>query len=484
MKMRFICLSLITLIGCNLVMNDHAVMPALKVSENKRYLEYENGEPFFWLGGTSWGMSEWLSREDIDLYLDNRMEKEFNLVQICLFWGKRMEDPVNFTSNPQNAYGLKAFVELKGKPDPEYPRTFSGGTPQSPNDYWDHVEYILQAAEKRDMVVALLPVWGRRYVNATHRDFSQSLFSISQMNSYGKFLGRSFKKYANIIWVLGGDVQADAGGDYLGHYRAMAEGIIAGITGEDVKWNEDSPLWDHAMMTYHPDGSPMKNSSLWFHQDPWLDFNMIETHRHRDSIYKAVSQDYLRNDPVKPTLMGEPDYEGTRPTHPSKGIHMRRQAYHTIFAGAAGFTYGGKIDEAGNGPLWSPFKGWKDMLNMEGANSMKFLKSFCLDNDWPDWTPNNALIAQGMGEGEFQIVAVETQLTEKALLYFPETRPAKIDLSAINLTTGKLIVQWYNPSSGVYLDSNHVDVEEHHIELSPPEGWVDGVLIVKSAVAN
>jgi len=39
-------------------------------------------------------------------------------------------------------------------------------------------------------------------------------------------------------------VAADPGGDFSGHYRAMAVGIIGGITGKAVKWNEDSKLWD------------------------------------------------------------------------------------------------------------------------------------------------------------------------------------------------------------------------------------------------
>jgi len=339
------------LIGCSSTDQRDPLKPILKVSENSRYLAFENGEPFFWLGGTTWGMSEWLTREEVDYYLDNRKDKGFNLVQISLFWGKRVDDPLNFSINPPNAYGYKAFMEAEGKPDPGQPGVIDGGTPQSPNDYWDHVEYIIQAAEQRDMIVALLPVWGRRYVNASHTGFSQNIFSISQMNSYGKFLGQRFKAYTNIIWVMGGDVKADAGGDFLPHYRAMAEGIIAGITGELVTWDEESPLWDYALMTYHPDGTPLLNSSEWFHNDPWLDFNMIETFQFRNLVYKAVQKDYTLDSPVKPTVMGEPAYEGERkPVGFSSGVQMRRQAYHSFFGGAAGFTYGAFRDREGNGP--------------------------------------------------------------------------------------------------------------------------------------
>jgi len=465
--------------GCSSNDQRNPVKPRLNVSEDSRYLEFENGKPFFWLGGTTWGMSEWLTREEVDYYLDNRKEKGFSLVQLCLFWGKRVEDPVNFSTNPPNAYGYRAFMEVEGKPDPGQPQVIDGGTPQSPNDYWDHVEYIIQAAEKRDIIVALLPVWGRRYVNATHPGFSQNVFSIAQMNSYGKFLGQCFKTYSNIIWVMGGDVKADQGGDFLPYYRSMAEGIITGITGELVKWSEESPLWDYALMTYHPDGQPLINSSEWFHNDPWLDVNMIETFQSRGMVIKAVQQDYALIDPVKPTVMGEPAYEGEiKPVGFSSGVQMRRQAYHSFFGGAAGFTYGAFRDREGNGPLFSPYKGWKKLLDMEGANSMKFVKSFCLNHHWPDWIPIHDMIQSNRGEGELQKVTVLSLSTDECFIYYPDNSHSKLDLSKYFGETEKILAQWYNPASGNYSDKFQMTLSNEGIDVTPPAEWSDAILIL------
>ena len=482
--MKSHCLNLLLLVilaaGCLKNPSNQAVDPRLRVSQDGRYLVDEDGEPFFWMGGTAWGMAEWLKRGDVDDYLDDRAAKGFNLVQVCLFWGKREEDPVRFTTNPVNAYGHKAFVEVHGKPDPRQPWVVRGGTPQDPNDFWDHVDYIVQAAAERNMMLALLPVWGRRYVNATHPPWSEPVFSIGDMRSYGRFLGERYRSSANIIWVLGGDVQADAGGWFLDHYRSMAEGIITGITGETVRWNEDSPLWDHALMTYHPDGSPLKNSSLWFHDDPWLDFNMIETHRHRDSVYRAVHSDYELSDPVKPTVMGEPDYEGARPNMVTAGIHIRRQALQTYFAGAAGFTYGGKIDQDGNGPLWTPYRNWKAMLDMEGARSMALIKSFCLDHYWPHWTPDQRIFISGMGEGENQKVAVFTIKDSTCLVYFPDSSAAELDLSDHFPGAGELDVQWFNPASGIYAEKVAITSVEGRWPATPPSQWPDALLVIRS----
>lgn len=474
-----VILMAILITGCIGHPSGQAVKPALGVSVNSRYLVHTANEPFFWMGGTAWGMSEWLTREDIDIYLDNRAEKGFTVVQVCLFWGKREEDPVRFTVNPMNAYGHKAFVEVNGKPDPQQPWVIKGGTPQSPNDYWDHVDYIIQATAKRNLIIAILPVWGRRYVNATHPPFSDKVFTMASMRSYGEFLGKRYMGYANIVWVLGGDVQADAGGHYLDHYRSMAEGIITGITGERVRWNEVSPLWDYALMTYHPDGSPLKNSSLWFHDDPWMDFNMIETHRHRDMIYQAVQQDYALADPVKPTVMGEPDYEGASPNMVTAGIHIRRQALQSFFAGAAGFTYGGKIDHKGNGPLWSPYNNWKEMLDMEGARSMTNIKSFCLKHSWPDWTPVHDIIQSNLGEGEYQKVAVITRQGNVCLIYFPDNSSTNLNLANYFAGAENIMVQWYNPASGSFAEAFKVAVIDNKMDLTPPDHWPDAMLILK-----
>ena len=468
---------LILLSGCMANSITKVSEPRLRVSENKRYLEYQDGTPFFWLGGTSWGMAEWLNREDVIHYLDNRKEKEFSVVQICLFWGKREEDPVSFTLNPANAYGYKAFEELNGIPSPKRPALADGGTPTEPNDYWDHVDFIIEEAAKRDMMIALLPVWGRRYVNISETSSAETFFTPESMKFYGNFLGARYRENDHIIWVLGGDVKADDGGDYLPYYRAMAEGILTGVTDKIVAWNEPSPLWDKMLMTYHPDGAPFLNSSTWFHTDPWLDFNMVETFKNRETVYRAIANDYELESPVKPTVMAEPDYEGVKPNSETAGVHMRRQAFHSYFAGAAGFTYGGKFDADGNGPLWSPYQGWKNMLDMEGARTMRNIKKFCLENGWPHWVPDNSLLKGETATGELQIVAVKDSSSSSYHVYFPENRQLVLDVASVN--SNNLQIQWYNPQTGRYTGKRKVTPKQNQLLLNPPDGWSDAVLLLK-----
>jgi hypothetical protein len=447
----------------------------LEVSENGHFIQHEDGTPFLWLGGTLWGMTEWCTRADIDKYLDNRKQKGFNVIQVCLLWGKRHEDPIRFPVNAKNVYGRRALLYTDSVPDPAKPDLKDGGTSLNPNDYWDHVDYGISAAAERDMYIALLPVWGRRYVNASHPGHSVKMFNEENARSYGSFLGERYKAAPNLIWVLGGDVNALSGGDHRYMYRIMAEGIIFGITGKDVKWNKGDPAWDEAFMTYHPDGNPFNNSSDWFHEDPWLDFNMIETHIHRNSLYESVLLDYNLETPVKPVVMGEGHYEGYTNKNLADGAAVRRQAYQTFFAGGAGHTYGGHHDGKGNGPLFSPYAGWETMLEMEGVQCFPHLKKFLIHHEWWKWAPNTTLRIQRNGSGEFRKVAVRHPEKNKVLIYFPDYNSVDINMNFLP-EDGDLMLTWFNPIDGSET-SQVIQMDNMKISLKPPENWLEAVLV-------
>jgi len=59
-------------------------LPKLKVSQNGRFIVTEKGEPFFWLGDTAWQIFHNLNREDVDIYLNDRAKKGFNVIQAVL----------------------------------------------------------------------------------------------------------------------------------------------------------------------------------------------------------------------------------------------------------------------------------------------------------------------------------------------------------------------------------------------------------------
>jgi hypothetical protein len=52
-----------------------------KLTVKGRYLSWEDGKPFFYLGDTAWEMLHKLSREEVDHYLSVRSRQGFTAIQ-------------------------------------------------------------------------------------------------------------------------------------------------------------------------------------------------------------------------------------------------------------------------------------------------------------------------------------------------------------------------------------------------------------------
>ena len=79
----------------------------LAVRPGKRYLEDADGRPFLIHGDTAWSLIADLTREDVDLYLEDRRARGFNTLLVNLIESR-------FATNaPANAYGQLPF---QGRP--------------------------------------------------------------------------------------------------------------------------------------------------------------------------------------------------------------------------------------------------------------------------------------------------------------------------------------------------------------------------------
>ena len=66
----------------------------LKISSNRRYLTYADGDPFLWLGDTAWSAINTMADDDWQLYVDYRVRQKFNVAQmVCgTGWAVQSED--------------------------------------------------------------------------------------------------------------------------------------------------------------------------------------------------------------------------------------------------------------------------------------------------------------------------------------------------------------------------------------------------------
>ncbi len=403
----------------------------LEVSENERFLQHDDGTPFFYLGDTAWELFHRLDREEADKYLENRRQKGINVIQAVV------------------------LAELDGlnQPNPYNQTPLIDNDPAKPNDkYFEHVDYIVEKAAEKGLYIGMLPTWGDK-VNKKW-GVGPVVFNKTNAEKYGRYLGKRYQDHPNIIWLLGGDRVPEDTEDI---WRSMAKGILAHDTNH--------------LMTYHPQGG--RSSSKWFHNDDWLDFNMLQSghSRYNNPNYQQIQRDYNKT-PVKPCMDGEPCYEN-HPVdwNPEKGwfdeYDVRKACYWALFAGAHGHTYGchdiWQMMAPGRQPISSARNHWDEVLNLPGAWDMMHAKHLLLSRPFFNRVPDQSLIADGQGEGTHHVQA--TRGDDYAFIYIPTGRNIKINLGKISGDT--VTAWWYDPRTG---EAEKIGEKENQgtLEVDPP----------------
>jgi hypothetical protein len=435
-------------------------LPRIVVSkQNQHYFATEDGKPFFWLADTGWLTFGKLDREGVTKYFQDRKAKGFNVVQVMVL----------HNINAVNVYGDKALVnEDVSKPITTPGNNFNNNEEY---DYWDHIDYALDVAQKNGIYVAMVPVWG---TNVSKGD----KVSKEQAQKYAQFLTNRYKNRTNVIWMNGGDTH---GNEFKDIWNAI---------GSTLKTNNSNQL-----VTFHPFGRT--DSSDDYHTASWLDFNMFQSgHRRYDQDtlpgsfkednYKFVQRDYNLK-PIKPTLDGEPSYEGI-----PHGLHdtlqplwkdndVRRYGYWSVFVGAAGYTYGHnavmQMFRKGDKPAYGNKVLWYDAIKAPGAGQMVYLKKLLLEFPYFNRVPDQSLVAN---QGEKYNYLVATRGKDYALIYTYNGRKMAVNMGKIAGAT--VTASWYNPRNGATTKIGQVP-NKGIKEFQPLGTNADGndwVLILKS----
>jgi len=397
----------------------YAQSQILEVSSNGRYLTDEKGNPFFYLGDTAWELFHRLDRAEADLYLENRAGKGFTVIQaVVLAERDGLNDP--------NPYGEIPLIDKD---------------PTKPNEnYFEHVDYIVDKAEALGLFIGMLPTWGSYWSSLNP---GKIIFNQDNAYDYGLFLGKRYKDKP-IIWILGGDHNIINENE-----RRLIESMAKGLREGDA---------GNHLITYHPRGTGL--SSDYFHDADWLDFNMFQSshgaHDHDNGLY--AEHDYSLT-PAKPTLDGEPRYEcipvgfyfdGFNRLDRFDDYDTRQAAYWSILSGACGHTYGNnniwQMYDLNRDPVIDASTPWHKAIDHPGAFQMSLLKKLFTSRSFHRLVASKDIIADGPKSGGAKIKAALAEDSTFLIVYSPRGEKFSIDKS--KLKGDRLAEIWFDPRYG------------------------------------
>jgi len=414
---------------------------SLRVDGSGRYFVDLGGNPFFFLGDTATRMNHMLDQSDMDLYFRTRASQGFSVVLASAFRGHDAEYPKT------NAYGEWPFVN----DDITRPNIHGG------YDYWDHIDYMIDTAGSYGLTVALVAFaigWtaegtltqgGFRYLNA------------SNAYTYGRWIGQRYGNRPNIVWVLGWDNPLDA-------------------AGEDTIWNEmgqgiKDGAGSSALITFHtsikwPVTGP-GSSSQWFHNAPWLDFNMVQATL--GDIHPGIAGDYNLW-PPKPTGMGEGPYENGTDT---STLEMRKQAYWCYLAG--GYHISGNLTIWGFGDTGD----WRSALQSTAAWQMRHVRNLFASRPWWRYVPDQSVFEWGESWGTTVNAAARSVDGDGVIAYLSSSTTVSVRMDRVN--SGSAVdASWYSPTDGgtTFIGTFPNSGTQ---SFSTPGGWEDAVLILQAS---
>lgn len=402
----------------------HDARLPVAVSPNGRYLVDQSGAPFLVHGDSAWALLAALSWEDATQYLEDRRQRGVNAIIANL---------------------------LEHKFAPHAPRNFDGAAPfmtpgdfSKPNEaYFRHADRVLRLAEEKGQLVFLFPCyWG---YDGGDEGFWKELITNSPAacREYGRFLGRRYRHFANIIWVHGGDYSPpdDASGVALGLE------ILHGI-------RETDPAKLHS---FHGKRSTTARDHAAF--APHVDIDAVYCgdeigRRGPAEIYRLPLLAYNRPQ-YRPTLLLEARYENDMSKqNEALGVasrqRLRRQPYCAILSGTTGHFFG-------NNPVWKFATGWDGPsgIGSQGNTELVHVREAFATRAWHQLVPDEHHRTVVAGYGTFGALdyVVSGRAEDGGLLmaYVPSTgieaRTLTADLSRI---TGPAQARWFNPVTGAY----------------------------------
>jgi hypothetical protein len=415
----------------------------LKVSSNKRYLVDSKEEPFFVLGDCLWKMHLY-SPQEVELIFDNRAQKGFNTM--CVATGTE-GDLTNYDKE------VAFLTDDLSTPNPAY---------------WEHIDFVIDAAFDRDLSVIFNPIWIRNNRERIRKSGKQGCYE------YGKWIAKRYISYPNLMFFVGGDHPPR---EEIEEMNAMAYGL------KEIK--------PDALITYH--GVHQHSSRDFFPDAQWLDINWTYSytpeHRAPNYPYNQGFSEW-QDHPNSPLWFGEGYYDwggvGLKGNDVGRYM-MRRQLYWVLLSHIAGYNYGAEGVQDKQDNYYDNGLSWIETLDYPSSfdcqRAINLFKQFKWWNLIPDY--ENKILVGGFGnymgeEGDDYALAARAKDGNLVVIYTPVNHDLIVDLGRLS---GNIESYWYNPTDGRKTQSENMENKGFHTFSSPGDNGTstfDWVLILQA----
>jgi len=431
----------------------------VKISSNGRYLVDQKNVPFLIVGDTPQGLMGRLTEAQAEFYFADRQAHGFNTMGwidvACA--GPDYRDNKEATT-PDRIRPYTGFV-AGGTDFTHYDLT-------KPNEaYFARLDHVVMLAAKHGLLVFIDPIETIGWLPTLRNNGLASAYS------YGQYLGRRYKRFANVAWLNGNDFNSwmDPKDD------ALVQAVAKGIKSED-------PVHLHSVeLNVHTSSS--LDDPTWA---PLIALNGTYTY---SPTYMQMLHSYNQT-PVMPTYLLEAHYElepvGDPPDFGTPSV-VRREEYWTMLSGGTGQFYGNKY-------TWSFVPGWESHIDTVGVTQLTIWKKFFSSLPWQNLIPDqdHKAVTAGLGTwGTFQTrvsqsdycTAAKTPDGSYVIVYLPTARTVTVNMASLKASAH---AKWFDPTNGTYTNVPGGPVANTGArQFTPPgknhEGADDWVLLLAAS---
>jgi Protein of unknown function (DUF4038)/Putative collagen-binding domain of a collagenase len=379
----------------------------LKVGRSRRYLVDQRNRPFLIVGDSPQALMVNLSTRQAAHFLANRRAAGFNAMWVNLL-------STTYTGGRDDASTYDGIRPFRRQDDLATPNPA----------YFRRADAMLRIAARDRIVVFLDPIETGGFLDVLRKNGTAKAYA------YGRYLGRRYRSFRNILWFNGNDFQSWRDP----HDDALVLAVARGIRSVDRSHLHTVEL-EYKVSSSLDDGR-------------WRGTIGLDAAYTYAPTYTEVLQEYQRRAHL-PVFMVEANYEGE---HDYTGpITLRRQEYWSLLSGAAGQFYGNQF-------TWQMAHEWQQHLDTVGSRQMTYVTNLFVRRRWWRLVPdaNHRLVVDGYGEAKDcctvdesdYVTAARTRGGRLAIAYLPAGQTITVDLSRM---AGRVRARWYDPTSGRFV---------------------------------